>query len=155
MLDREVSSCIPFFVPVFLLCEGHLSLLARKLLELKSEFWNYKIVLFRTLVLYTGFICSATSVEFWFLTVSSIQKSLLANPIGFLFFGISVVAICLTYLQNLWCYVDFRKTLKSEPVWSTAGNCEVEYLVFPDSYYNIVAVQCDKDPLKLRTRMQF
>ena len=75
MLDREVFSCIPFFLfrsfLSFCLCEGHLSLLARKLWNwgLNSGIQNCSFP--NTSIVYRLYLfCNICRI--WFLTVASV-----------------------------------------------------------------------------------
>jgi len=70
MLDREVFSCIPFqlvFVPNLLvlvfLREKGFSLFAKTFFGTEVGVLRSKFFFREQLVLYTGFICSATSVR--------------------------------------------------------------------------------------------
>ena len=111
MLDREVFSCIPFQLVLSQICSSlsfarnDFSLFCKNLFS-GTEVWILRSKFFfrEQLVLYTGFICSATSVRSIFDSYFLI-KSFLTNPVGFLIFRIYVTA----YLQNLWRYVDVRK----------------------------------------------
>ena len=119
MLDREVFSCIPFqlvFVPnllVLVFCEKKVFPCLQKLfLELKLEFCSQNSFC-EQLVLYTGFICSATSVRSIFLTVSSSSDPFTPIQLVFCFYRMYVTAYLLcTHRIVTFCYVDVRKHVR-------------------------------------------
>ena len=144
MLDREVFSCIPFQLVLSQVC---LSLsFARKPFPLQKTFFGTEVWILRSkfffheqLVLYTGFICSATSVKivFW---------QLLPHQIHFdqsNWFRMYITFFCQTYLQDLWRYVDVRKYF----FIFVAKQCEAQWgtvtpgfeRIFPGLFYDIVA----------------
>ena len=158
MLDREVFSCIPFqlfFVPnllVFVLCEKNFPF-AKNFFGTEVWILRSKFFFREQLVLYTGFICSATSVGivFWQLLPYQIPFN---QSNWFSDFGMSVITFCLTYLQKLWRYVDIRNKFRdkkrssvkhSGELWSRVSNS------FPDLLYDIVALWYHRNTLWLRT----
>ena len=147
MLDREVFSCIPFQLVSSQIC---LSLsFARKLFPFaKNLFWNWslnsavKFFFCKQLVLYTGFICSATSVRivFWQL----LPHQILFNHSNWISdFRMYVTFFCQTYLQDLWRYVDVRKYF----FFFVAKQCEAQRgtvtpgfeRIFSGLFYDVVA----------------
>ena len=101
-----------------LLREKGFSLFAKTFFGTEVGVLRSKFFFREQLVLYTGFICSATSVRSIFLTVSSSSDPFTPLQLVFCFYRMYVTAYLLcTHRIVTFCYVDVRKHVrKSEAV---------------------------------------